>query len=227
MAQLKDTWWKTYIQWIDYQFKSQDWYYSSYDKEAKQKIEDKTLTWIIVWQWFKFNTPLVATKKKWITKMSDEFWFKLYKKGRIWMRNFVRDWDIRKTEWLWNFTYEEIKNQKNNKLKKIIYLLWTDDNLYKIEFSVFLTNFLKFEKDIPDYLVEFWVSSEKKEFEFWEFYVPTITKISKHNKEDMEVQEIIDEIDSIINNTTREASTEQEQIETTDDNTDLEEDLPF
>ncbi len=194
---------KNYIEGNQVTFKSKAWLYSSYDAEAKEKVESKTIKWIIVGSWMQFITTKVATKAKGLQFVSQEFWWDIQKNWVISMRKNTRDKSWSVWEAAGKKTFADWK-EEGMKTCKVVYLMDADDNskLSKVIFSgkAFVDMNKLITPDIPNYIVELGVSTDAEETDNGEFFSPTLVKVKAIDAAiEAEVLTQIKFVDSILN----------------------------
>lgn len=168
---------KSYIEATEITFKAKAWCYNYYDKDAGKAFDVDNIEWIIIWQWFQFNQTKTATKSKWVTVVSNEFWFDLMKSWDIYMKELVRDKSWFNVNSLWKKTYQQWKDEWL-KLVKLVYVLDKNDmdKIYRIVFAwmSFAEINKLIKKDAPNFISKFWVSETAEETDNWDFYTPTL-----------------------------------------------------
>ncbi len=190
---------KNYIEATSVTFKAKGGKYNYFDGETH---DVEAIKGIIVGQWFQFLTTKIATKSKSIEYRSTEFGWDIMKNGEIPMKEFVRDKNGKAINAYGKKTYQAWKDE-GMKVAKTVYVLSEDKStMYKLIFSgrAFVEINKLIAPDAPNFIMEFWVSTDTEETDNGEFYSPTLVKKGSINPEDEElIVSKIKGIDAILN----------------------------
>ena len=166
-----------FIDGIRVTYKAASGIFNYYEWEVKNL---DSLTGIIVWYWFQFDTQKwKPTKKKAVSHVSNEFWFDWMKNSPIKMRELSRDETWFTSKAIWTKTYKEWKDEWH-RLTKIVYMMSNDDvsKLYKIQFSWLSFNAINkhLKSDDPNFVSTIKASDEIVTNDNGDFLVPCIVR---------------------------------------------------